>query len=105
VKRGLYEENVVMKKSGTLNNKIVFIGYNTTFGDLFDSSGMPWEYADIDPSSYGALNATHAEDGSAIKDMPQIHGGGVTGGTRGVDFNGKSYIEMHNFEVLNCTHG
>jgi hypothetical protein len=91
-------------------SNVTFVGYNTTFNDLYGGSGMPWEYDDIQPDTDqvldGVLNAIHAYDGSPIKAMPKIIGGGIgTGITIIPNQDPVQNVQIYNFEILRCETG
>ncbi len=91
IQSGTYlDEQVLMKKSGTANNPIVFIGYQTSVGDL--PLGIPMDY--------------FKKDGSFVHEetvLPWLKGNNHTG--TAITLSAYDYIEIKNLQISGYRNG
>ena len=88
VKAGLYNENVIISKSGTPDKPVCFIGYKTTPGDappILVNSTPP----------YAAFSSA---------DMPTLDGGNRAAGI-GVNCRNQKFLKLKNFQIQNYRYG
>lgn len=88
VKAGLYNENVIISKSGIPDKPVFFIGYKTTPGDM-----PPILVSRPDP--YSAFSPA---------DMPTFDGGNRGTGT-GFNCRNQKYLRIKNFQIQNYKYG
>lgn len=88
VKAGLYNENIVISKSGTSSLPVVFIGYKTNPGDR--------------PPIL--VNATDPYAAFSSLDMPNFDGGNRAVGI-GLNCRNQSYIKIMNLQIQNYKYG
>lgn len=88
IKAGLYNETIVISKSGTSANPIVFIGYKSTPGDA-----PPLLVNNANPYS-----------GFLSTDMPTFDGGNRAFGI-GFNCRNQKYLVIKNFQIQNYAYG
>lgn len=88
VKAGLYNENVVISKSGVPDNPVVFIGYKATPGD--------------DPPIL--VNSADPYTAFSPADMPTFDGGNRAAGI-GLNSRNQKFLKIRNFQIQNFRYG
>lgn len=88
VKAGLYNENIVISKSGTVDKPVEFIGYTSTPGDR--------------PTIL--VNRTDPYSAFLSTDMPTFDGGDRASGV-GLNCRDQKYLKIKNFQIQNYRYG